>query len=212
MFQSFYRILDRFDQKVYALAIFTGESTRHIPNQFSYQFHGTSLNYLYNTYYIASQSEKDLLQSKNPFAIAVLAGLYVLRSKNDVDIKYRYRLRLMRLLLQDKIRNNTFKRECIHKLLSFIEHLLRLPDDMDIKLLHDIKPIIEKEDTMMGLSLNDTSIARFFRKEGKEEGEKQKAIEIALKLISKGETIEEVSSLTGLSIEEVKLLSEKNQA
>jgi len=118
----------------------------------------------------------------------------------------------MRLLLQDKIRNNTFKREYIHKLLSFIDHLLRLPDDMDIKLLHDIKPIIEKEDTMMGLSLNDTSIARFFRKEGKEEGEKQKAIEIALKLISKGETIEEVSSLTGLSIEEVKLLSEKNQA
>ena len=56
----------------------------------------------------------------------------------------------------------------------------------------------------MGLSLEDTSFAKFYRKEGLKEGEKKKAIEIATRLLSKGFSIEEVAEDTGLTIEEVK--------
>ncbi|HLU22127.1 MAG TPA: hypothetical protein VKZ77_06545 [Bacillaceae bacterium] len=214
MFQSFYRILDRFDKKVYALALLAGESAKYITNQFHYEFYGTKLTYEYNTYPIASQSESTLLRSKNPFALAVLAGLYVLNSNKNINMKYQYKLKLMRMLLQDKIEYKEIKREYIQKLFTFIDHIMRLPDEVDMKLVQEMKPIIEKEGKGMGLSLDDTSFAKFYRKEGleeglkkgKAEGEKQKAQEIAIKLLQKGESIEDVSDTTGLSHEEIKSL------
>ncbi|WNS76075.1 hypothetical protein RRV45_03425 [Bacillus sp. DTU_2020_1000418_1_SI_GHA_SEK_038] len=64
----------------------------------------------------------------------------------------------------------------------------------------------------MGLSLEDTSFARYFRKEGfeegkaegKEEGEKQKTIEIAKNLLKMNISIESICEATGLTLEEVK--------
>ena len=62
----------------------------------------------------------------------------------------------------------------------------------------------------MGLSLEDTSFAKYLRKEGLEEGmekgiekgivqgEKLKALEIAEKLLKKGFSVEEVADDTGL--------------
>lgn len=46
-----------------------------------YDFFETKLAYQYNTYHIASQSETNLLRLNNPFALAVLAGLYFIKSK-----------------------------------------------------------------------------------------------------------------------------------
>jgi hypothetical protein len=39
--------------------------------------------YHYNTYRIAAQSESALLESNNPFALAVFAGYYLIKSKSD---------------------------------------------------------------------------------------------------------------------------------
>ena len=52
-------------------------------NSYHYDFFGTQVNYYYNTYRIASQTESALLTSNNPFALAVLAGLYIDKSKKD---------------------------------------------------------------------------------------------------------------------------------
>ena len=62
MFQSFYRILDKFDQNIYAIALFTGQTSKQL-NKFHYEFFGTELTYHYNTYTIASQSESSLRES-----------------------------------------------------------------------------------------------------------------------------------------------------
>ena len=45
---------------------------------------------------------------------------------------------------------------------------------------------MDKEDFDIGLSLDDTSFDKYYREEGKEQGEKQKAIEIASKLLNEG--------------------------
>jgi hypothetical protein len=73
-------------------------------------------------------------------------------------------------LCQDKIINKELKREYIQKLFVFIDHILRLPEEADFNLIQEIRPLIEKEETFMGLSLEDTSLARFYRKKGWEEG------------------------------------------
>ncbi|WP_062105143.1 RpnC/YadD family protein [Bacillus niameyensis] len=209
MFQSFYRILDYYDQKVYALALQTGERAKYNQDRFHYEFFGTELTYRYNSYEIAIQDESTLLQSDNPFALAILAGLYMIKSKKDVHLKSQYKRRLMRLLLQDKMIN----KEYIRNLLIFIDHILRLPEEEEIKVIDEIEPILEKEDRLMGLSLEDTSFAKFFRKEGFEEGlekgrEKEK-VEIAVKLLIKGDSIEEVVTITGLPEQKVEELKEK---
>ncbi len=213
MFQSFYRILDLFDQRIYALALFTSEDAKYNANQFHYEFLGTELTYHYNIYRIASQSESTLIESQNPFALAVLAGLYVIKSKKDVDIKYQYKRKLMRLLFQDKMISKEMKRKYIQKLFVFIDHILRLPEDADSRLIRDMKPILEKEAVMMGLSLKDTSFARYYleegKKEGKKEGLKEGKTEIAFRLLEKGHSIEDVAEITGFSIQEIKGLKEK---
>jgi predicted transposase/invertase (TIGR01784 family) len=209
MFQSFYRIMDMYDRQIYALALYTDESSNHNSNQFHYEFFGTEIIYHYNTYRIASQSESALFQSHNPFALAVLAGLYVIKSKQNVSLKINYKRNLMRLLLQDKIRGRDIKREYIQKLLIFIDHILRLPDEVEVTLVQELKPLIEKEESMMGLSLEDTSFARYFRNEGKEEGEKQKAIEIARNLLELNLSMETICKATGLTEEEANSMKEK---
>ncbi|MGM0900701.1 MAG: Rpn family recombination-promoting nuclease/putative transposase [Bacillota bacterium] len=219
MFQYFYRVMDLYDQQIFALAIFTSNVSTNKMTSFHYDFFGTHLNYHYNTYRIASQSEIELLQLNNPFALAVLAGLYLINSNKDIDLKYKYKQKLMRLILQDKMKVRELYRKTVQQLFIFIDHILRLPDNAEGKMYKELKPLIEKEDTHMGLSLEDTAFAKFARKEAREEGlkegrkegrkegieqgEKQKAIEIATRILKKGGSEEEVADITGLPLVEV---------
>ena len=173
MFQSFYRILDEYHQHVYALEIFTSNLSSKKLNFYHYDFFGTKVNYYYNTYRIASQSESALLSSNNPFALAVLAGLYVDKSKKDNEMKYQYKRKLIELLLQDTIKEKEANREILRKLFIFIDHILRLPKQAEDKLVQELKTLIDKEDVDMGLSIEDTSFAKYFRKEGLEEGKRE---------------------------------------
>lgn len=62
----------------------------------------------------------------------------------------------------------------------------------------------------MGLTLKDTSFAKYFLEEGitkgKAEGKHEKAVEIAKKLLAKGISAEEAAELTDLPINEVEQL------
>ncbi len=114
-------------------------------NEYNYNLLNTRLTYQYDTYRIASQSESDLLQSNNPFALAVLAGLYLIKSKKDENSAFQYKLKLMRILLEGKITNKKMQREYIQRLLIFIDQILKLPEDKNVALVQQLKPLIEKE-------------------------------------------------------------------
>ncbi|WP_394234241.1 Rpn family recombination-promoting nuclease/putative transposase [Niallia oryzisoli] len=199
MFQYFYRVMDHYDQQIFALAIFTSNRSSSKMTSFHYDFFGTIIDYHYHTYRIASQSELDLLKSNNPFAIAVLAGLYVSKSKKNNHLKIKFKRKLMRLLLQDKMKEQGANREYIQKLFIFIDNILRLPKSAEDKLYKELKPLVEKEETGMGLSLENTPFAKFLRKEAK----KENSIEIATRLLNDGFSDEIVAKYTGLSINEV---------
>ncbi len=49
------------------------------------------------------------------------------------------------------------------------------------------------------------------RREGMEKGENKKAIEIATKMLDKGMNINDISELSGLSVEEIEGLGKKQQ-
>ncbi len=71
---------------------------------------------------------------------------------------------------------------------------------------------MERDDSDRRLSLENTSFAKFLRKEGMEEeiekGEKQKAVKIATTLLHDGFADEAVEKYTGLSLGEVKKVRE----
>ncbi|MDQ0157105.1 Rpn family recombination-promoting nuclease/putative transposase [Robertmurraya andreesenii] len=214
MFQYFYRALDKFNQKLFAIALFTDDSSTFKPNIYNYHFFGTELIYKYQAYKILEQDEAELLQSNNPFSLVILAGLYVLRGKKQENLKYPYKRRLMRLLLK----NTSLDRKKIERLFIFIDHVIELQEEETEALVYEITPMIEKEGTEMSLSLEDTSFAKYYKRIGKEEGREEgikegeaKGMilgqkEVARKMLQEGYSIDVITKLTELSKEEIENL------
>ena len=134
MFIYFYRIFDKYDKEITAIAIFTGNKNPKKYQEFTYESYGTKLSYLYNTYKVMDSKETELLASTNPFALVVLACQYILQSKGNVNKRYAFKRKLLQLTLE---RNYSPKR--IRSLLFFIVQLLKLPENLDIKLQQTMK-------------------------------------------------------------------------
>ena len=98
MFKYFYRIFDKHQRDIAAIAIFTHD--KHTKNAGIYRkdFFGTRITYEYNTYKISEQSVENLQQQLNPFALAVLANKYVLASKNKDKQRLQFKIQLLQLL------------------------------------------------------------------------------------------------------------------
>jgi len=109
MFIYFYRIYDRYREKLTALAIYTGNYVPERYDRFVYSFLGTEITYKFNTYLVKTANETKLLQSKNPFALAVLATKYLNATKNDAEKRLLFKLKLIRLALE---RNYSKKKNC----------------------------------------------------------------------------------------------------
>lgn len=58
----------------------------------------------------------------------------------------------------------------------------------------------------MGLSFDDTSIAKYFKNLGIEEGKKEEKRALALKMLKDGLDLSLIAKYTGLSLEEIQRL------
>ncbi|MBM7662792.1 putative transposase/invertase (TIGR01784 family) [Bacillus mesophilus] len=208
MFQSFYRIMDLYDQPVYAIALFTDERASYNKNQYYYEFLETKVTYHYNTFRIASQTETTLLQSQNPFALAILAGLYAIKSKKNKDMKYHFKRHLMRILFQDKMKEDSIKRENISKLFLFIDKIIIMPYEQEIALIQEIELLVEKEGSVVGLSIEDTVLGQYLLNKAREKAKIEERQEVAEKLIKLNVSVETIIEATGLSKEEVEKLKD----
>jgi predicted transposase/invertase (TIGR01784 family) len=73
MFKYYYRIRDRYDRPVTAIAIFTG-SRVNVVDEYKDGCLGTEISYKYNVYDIWQLNEEDLKRDSNPFALIILAA------------------------------------------------------------------------------------------------------------------------------------------
>lgn len=92
MFKYFYRLYDRYDEKILALVIYTDSAKKYRPEKFEYSFMDTKLVYSFRSFKILDYTESQLLESNNPFALAVLAALYLIKSKRKAKkvLFYKY--------------------------------------------------------------------------------------------------------------------------
>ena len=117
MFTYFYRILDRYNVPVTAIAIFTDSGKSFMPNQYVYDFAGTQNTYLFNTYKVLQQDEKLLEQSENPFATAILTVLLALKKKKLVDENLLH----LKLDLVKRMLTRGFTSKTVERMLVFIK-------------------------------------------------------------------------------------------
>ena len=128
MFTYFYRIYDRYNQKITALAIYTGQDVPKNHKQFEYSFFGTEITYKYNSFLVKDQKEQELINNKNPFAIVILASKYLIKAKDNHDKLYQFKLELIRLA-----KEKNYQADKIVYLLRFIDFVLKLPSKLSLE-------------------------------------------------------------------------------
>ena len=71
MFTYFYRILDKYDRPITALAILTDKNKSFHPTFYKYEFLETSVLYKFKTYKALDADIQELEKSDNPFASVI---------------------------------------------------------------------------------------------------------------------------------------------
>lgn len=211
MFEYFYRIRDRYGKKIVAIAIFTDKSTKST-NLYHEKYYGTELMYTFNKFVVSDFDEEELKKSTKLLSKALLASLYLNRTKNEMSLRSTYKRTLLREVWSLE---NVGKTE-VNALLYFIDYLLKLPRVMTEQLIRDVKEEIRGEEEMLHQYKEDlpptlAGVLELERQEGIELGIEQ-GIERGMKqiiigLFEKGaedEWIAEVSKLPLTKIKEIR--------
>ncbi|MBL5876753.1 hypothetical protein HV454_06985 [Bacillus sporothermodurans] len=212
MFRYYYRILDKYDRDIVAIALLTDASGGFRPSRYERSSFGTKLTYEYNVYKFKDQKEEDLIQSSNPFAIAVLAGMYASMSKNDDDTRFRFKLKLMRLLMQKSDFPQEEQRIYLSALIYFVDYILQIPDELPSKLRNEIMIMKEEVDMFFLDRKNLPPTFGEIREEAREEGLEQGRKQIALEMLADGMDVEVVAKYVKLPIEEIKRLKKRGRS
>ena len=204
MFQYFYRILDKYQKPITAYAIFTEASAKERPNSYELEFMGTSVRYVFNTYKIASQSEKELQANTNPFALIVLTAKAALQGKDLKNSSQRDELLLsLKLSLAKQLLVKQIPKEKIRVLMNFLRYYLRFENqDINAKFEHEVEILTEKRATM--------GIEEFLLDRAKKEGLREKSHDVVENLIAKlGLSDEQAADIAEVSVNFVKAVRTK---
>ena len=117
MFTYYYRIWDKYKQKIAALALFTDDKENYRPSKFEMSFLDTSLNFSYKTTKLSDYQPSDFQKSDNPFAIVLETAWYGL-AKNKLSDKNLFSLKLD---LARRIHKRGISKELFGKICSFIK-------------------------------------------------------------------------------------------
>jgi len=167
MFRYWYRIYDRYEVDITALAVFTGSKNQKRPDTFYKSFLGTEVSYKYNTYHILDHSEEELLNMDNPFSLIVLAAQKaLLRGRIPEEELGEQRLTVARAL----IHGQKYSHEQIMHLLYFLKNFIYIENpEINRNFDREIELLTGKENAM---GIMET-IKMITREEAREEGLKE---------------------------------------
>lgn len=222
MFRYFYRIYDKYNKEIIAVALFTDASSKST-DTFEYVYFGTRLTYTYNKYVLNHFDEEQLKASPKLFSKALLAAYYFNHTKRDPIKRFAYKEALLK---EVSLLKNCSDIE-ISALFYFVDYLLALPEDLSKELNEEIVTFIQKEEfRMVELRREDMSptfaaIVESLEKRGMERGIKQgieKGIEqgrlstteeFVRKSLLNHLDVEVIANITGLTVEHIMNLKAK---
>ncbi len=212
MYISQYRIADRYDKKVVALAIFTDKQKDFKPNVYETNYYGTKICYEYRTYKVLDQSKEILELSDNPFALVILAVSAAIEkgNTNDEDLM-NIKRNLVRLLI---VRD--YSKEKIKKLFTFINHYIRFGNSKNYSIFaKEIQSNYFNQSKNMGI---EEILIEHYKQEAKEEGREEGREETILQkdrifatnlILSTEFDDAKIANLVGVSIDFIQALRQE---
>ena len=152
MFEYYRRIYDVYSSDITAIVIYNGANVPKIPDRFEHVVFGTGLIYYFNAYQVRKQKPEDLIQNQNPFAIFILANLYVLENRKDGNKLLGFKEKVYGLAVS---RNYSVKK--IEKLLIFVLQLMKLKPNLE-KIFSDKLNYSLKQNNMDKIFIDKTTI------------------------------------------------------
>ncbi len=185
------RIYDRFNQLPSSLAILCDSNSTWRPKEHLLTAPGSSLEFNFTAVKLLDYQEQweELESNANPFAVVVMAHLKAQEMKSKDQERKNWKFQLVRGLYE-----RGYNRSQVVDLFKFIDWILVLPEGLSNSFWNDFKAY--EEDKKMTYV---TSVEKIGFKRGQQETQK----EIALKMLKKGMSVEDVASITELSISEV---------
>ncbi len=209
MFEYFYRILEKYQKPVTALAIFTDDDPNFHPTEHRISCWGTEMVYHFNTYKLAEKTLVDFQDKDNIFSIIMETAWYNLRKNKPEDTAlYDIKLQLIRRFLE-----MGYPKNHIRIILTFLGFYTNFKDKIlsenfaakmdEIAYKHagakDISEVIMEQ-------LGD-QIREIMREDITEEVTEQ-MIQI-LKLKKKGFTVSEIADRLEIPVEKVQRILDK---
>jgi len=141
MYTYNYRIFDRYDEEVISLAILTDDNQCYRPCRYEVSRWGFRHLFEFPTIKLIDYNNRveELEASRNPFGIIVVAHLKTLATKKDYQIRLKWKESLAKALY-----HKGFSREDIMNLYRFIDWLMVLPKELDLKFQEDMKTFEEE--------------------------------------------------------------------
>ncbi|MEZ4887595.1 MAG: hypothetical protein R3E32_22875 [Chitinophagales bacterium] len=217
MFTYYYRIYDKFKIKeITAIAIFIGEDIPKDYNHFRNEYFGTEVTYKYNTYIVKKKKEKELMQSKNPFSIAVLAALHILKTKQNLDDRLKLKVALVKFI-RERAEESNFSEKIVVPLVQFVINLMVLDPKRESQFQDIFYKPFQKQGKMTMTEydkqiIDGMNLAYYgeTREQRDERLVKEKSLQMALKLYyERNWKVIEIALFLGLEKDEVKRVIEE---
>ena len=155
MFLYYSLIYTKYEIKeITAIAIFTHSKIPKVYNHFTHTVFGTTISYKFNAYKIIEQSEEELLQDENPFALVVLANLYVLYTSKNFEERLAQKEKLFEIA-----KNKGFDEKKLIRLLIFVRNLMILPEDLEFEFQSYITKDYQNTKKMLTYNKGDRQFA-----------------------------------------------------
>ncbi|GAB4397754.1 MAG: hypothetical protein OHK0053_14870 [Microscillaceae bacterium] len=199
MFTYFYRIRDRYQKEILALAILTDKSRRYHPKKYHYQFLNTRLTYQFDTFKLRNKTEAVLIRPHNPFSIVMQTAFKALQTENLADIRQKeWKLALVRNLL-----NAGFGAKKVRSVLNFITYYVNFHSKEECDSFHQEVSKITQSKTNMGIEeIIRTELLEAGEKLGLEKGELKKSLVATQNLLKKGKlSPEEIAEVLEVSLD-----------
>jgi len=211
MFVYHYRIFDCYGKRVSSLALLADTDAGWRPSDFGYELWGCGLRFWFPAVKILDFAGRKVLRGSlsNPFAVAVEAHLKAKATRHDMEQRLTIKWSIVRSLYQVG-----YGRATILELVRFIDWIMTLPPELEDRFRSDLLKFEEKSRMPFLCNIERNALQKgeeIGKKKGEEigekKGEKKARVEFAQRLLARGETVESVAELTGLSPSEIRKLA-----
>jgi hypothetical protein len=167
MYKYFYRIKDKYDKPVAAIAILTDPNKHFRPVGYHYAYNWAAASYSYIVYKVLDQDEDLLLKNDNPFSVVILTVLLSLK-KQDLDDP---ELLNQKVELAKHILSRNLPNKKTRALMDFLKLHVQFNDPQYNEQYDNITYLINNNPETMGIR---ELILETTRQEGRQEEAKKK--------------------------------------